>query len=195
MNISKISITFLPFSLLYKCKRNQISAFLTSPSVAGLFLLCGCLSEAVKGGSMNIAKYSLRLVKEENFEIIGKGDNTEKIYQICCKMNITTSPEEHVYVFMLSGTLEIIGVSEVGHGGISKCFVEVGNIFKRALLCNASSIILVHNHPSGGINPSEDDIDLTFVVQDVGEVLGILKKSQLFLIYITLKNAKRIWKY
>lgn len=79
-----------------------------------------------------------------------------------------------MYVLFLSNRLEIVGISEVAHGGVSEMYVDVSNIFKRALLCNAKNIILAHNHPSGGtIRPSNQDLALTERVRDAGNVIGI----------------------
>ena len=46
-------------------------------------------------------------------------------------------------------------------------------MFKRALLNNANSIIVAHNHPSGNPNPSQADIDITKRLQEAGKILDI----------------------
>jgi DNA repair protein RadC len=51
--------------------------------------------------------------------------------------------------------------------------VFIPEVFKPAILANASSVILVHNHPSGDTNPSETDILITKRLRDAGEILGI----------------------
>ena len=82
-------------------------------------------------------------------------------------------PEEHIFILLTDSALNVIGVSEVSHGGISGSYLDPSNIFKRALLANARSIIMVHNHPSGDTSPSDIDFDITRRVRDAGRKIGI----------------------
>ena len=47
------------------------------------------------------------------------------------------------------------------------------DIFRIALICNASGVILVHNHPSGNITPSKEDLEITDTLLKIGKVIGI----------------------
>lgn len=58
-------------------------------------------------------------------------------------------------------------------GGLHSALVHPREVFRTALLTNCNSVILVHNHPSGNPAPSKEDISLTDVLIDAGEVLGI----------------------
>lgn len=58
-------------------------------------------------------------------------------------------------------------------GAINYCPVSISDIFKAALLSNAANILLFHNHPSGDVTPSEDDIQVTKRVMEAGKLLGI----------------------
>lgn len=49
----------------------------------------------------------------------------------------------------------------------------IANVFKVAILSNAAFIILAHNHPSGDPEPSDEDIENTRRVKEIGEILGI----------------------
>ena len=60
-----------------------------------------------------------------------------------------------------------------GIGSVCSVPFAVDSVFKVALLQNASSIILCHNHPGGTLSPSQEDIDSTRVMIDIGRVLGI----------------------
>ena len=51
--------------------------------------------------------------------------------------------------------------------------VDIKNIFQVALLGNAASIIVAHNHPSGCVRPSMDDIELTEKIQHAGQLLQV----------------------
>ena len=58
-------------------------------------------------------------------------------------------------------------------GSLNSCIVHPREVFKPAILSNASSIILGHNHPSGVTTPSQEDINLTKRLQEAGTILGI----------------------
>ena len=58
-------------------------------------------------------------------------------------------------------------------GTSSQSPVGMPDVFKAAILSNSSAIVLVHNHPSGELTPSRDDIELTRRIKEAGEILGI----------------------
>ena len=66
-----------------------------------------------------------------------------------------------------------IGYAIIGIGGLSGTVVDPKIIFQHALLCNASALILSHNHPSGNLNPSEADKSITKKISNAGKVLEI----------------------
>ena len=80
---------------------------------------------------------------------------------------------EEFYVLCLSRQNHIIGWYRVSSGGVSGTVVDNKVIFSIALQCLASSIILVHNHPSGNRNPSYEDKILTNKISAVAKELGI----------------------
>ena len=81
--------------------------------------------------------------------------------------------EERTYIIALSTKGDVIGYIEHSKGTLNSSLVDVAGIFKFALLCNASSIILTHNHPSGSTTPSQEDIQVTRRVKDAGDLLGV----------------------
>jgi DNA repair protein RadC len=58
-------------------------------------------------------------------------------------------------------------------GQLSSCLVSPREVFTRALLDSANSIILVHNHPSGDCVPSREDIQITKQIQEAGKIIGV----------------------
>ena len=66
-----------------------------------------------------------------------------------------------------------IGYQVVGIGGIASCIVDIRVIMQSALLCNATSFILCHNHPSGELKASNADLDITQKLKDAGQVMTI----------------------
>ena len=80
---------------------------------------------------------------------------------------------EYCCVVNLDGSNHPINFNIVSIGDINHAYVPVQNVFKSAILSNASSIMLLHNHPSGSLNPSKDDIELTRRVIEAGTIMNI----------------------
>jgi DNA repair protein RadC len=82
-------------------------------------------------------------------------------------------PNEEFWMLILNRANKLISKEPVSKGGINATLVDARMIFKPAILQNASSIILAHNHPSGNLKPSEEDIKLTKKLKDAGKLLDI----------------------
>lgn len=80
---------------------------------------------------------------------------------------------EQLCIVCLSRSNNVIAYQFLATGGISGCFVDIKVIFQTALLANASSIILAHNHPSGNLKPSDQDHRLTKRICDLGKSLDM----------------------
>ncbi|GIP61111.1 JAB domain-containing protein [Paenibacillus woosongensis] len=68
---------------------------------------------------------------------------------------------------------EVVGAHHISRGTINAAIVSPREIFKAALMNNAVSIVLFHNHPSGHTHPSNEDIRMTENMVEAGKVLGI----------------------
>jgi DNA repair protein RadC len=75
---------------------------------------------------------------------------------------------ESFCLICLSRANEIVSYSFVSHGGTSATIVDPKMIMKLGLDNNASSLILAHNHPSGNLRPSRQDLDLTTRIKQLG---------------------------
>lgn len=82
-------------------------------------------------------------------------------------------PHEEFWVLLLNRANCIIGKERISSGGIAGTVVDPKLVFRRALEYSSSSIILSHNHPSGNLNPSKADIELTRRLKSAGESLDI----------------------
>ena len=89
------------------------------------------------------------------------------------RSEMETYDREHVMLVCLNVKNQPINVSTVAIGGLSGAGLRVADIYKTALLSNASRIMLAHNHPSGDPTPSRDDIEITKRIREAGELLGI----------------------
>lgn len=89
--------------------------------------------------------------------------------------------KEFFFVLFLNMANRLLGSMQVSEGGITGTVADIRNIFQGALLANATSIILSHNHPSGNLVPSEADKFLTRKLADAGNVLEIPVKDHLII--------------
>ncbi|OQX78497.1 MAG: hypothetical protein B6D61_05345 [Bacteroidetes bacterium 4484_249] len=80
---------------------------------------------------------------------------------------------ESFYILLLNRANKIIKEVLISEGGLSGTVVDPKKIFKIGLEHKASSIVLCHNHPSGNINPSGSDVDLTRRLKKAGEMLDL----------------------
>ncbi len=116
---------------------------------------------------------SCRLVKESSVEYQPIRCLTDILQVINTIDNLTTGSEEYVYILCMNTRGYIVGIHEVSHGDLNNAFVSPQAIFVRAILNNASAIILIHSHPSGNPNPSEEDRQATDRIRKCGDLLGI----------------------
>ncbi|WP_340075843.1 JAB domain-containing protein [Leptobacterium sp. I13] len=75
--------------------------------------------------------------------------------------NNTIEFQEEVKVLLLNRANRVLGIYDLSKGGVSGTVVDIKIVLSVALKCHASNIILVHNHPSGNLKPSSNDISLT----------------------------------
>ena len=82
-------------------------------------------------------------------------------------------PGEVFAILCLSTKHRVIAYHEVSRGTLDATLVHPREVFKAALLANAASIVLCHNHPSGEPTPSPDDLQLTRRLVGAGTLLGV----------------------
>jgi len=124
--------------------------------------------------SLHFQTYRLQLVRETPAE-----DPTASVLDGPTAVSRQLLPlldgldREHFVVLALDARNRPIGANTVSIGSLSASLVHPREIFKFAILANASRIILAHNHPSGDTAPSRDDIELTRRLVDAGTLIGI----------------------
>jgi DNA repair protein RadC len=88
-------------------------------------------------------------------------------------MRIHEEPEEYMYMLCMNTKNKVIGVFEISHGTVNSSLVSAREVFQKALMANAVSIIVMHNHPSGECDPSREDIEVTKRLIEAGKIVGI----------------------
>jgi len=81
--------------------------------------------------------------------------------------------QEQLRVVLLDTKNRVLGATLVYQGGLNAIVVRLADCFREAVRANAAAILLVHNHPSGDPEPSNDDVRITREAGQVGELLGI----------------------
>lgn len=123
-----------------------------------------------------MTKYRLELVKEEShkYEVETRISCPKDIYEVLTKVCRIQCNAEEVFILITLNIKNIVtGYFEVHRGTINTSLVHPREVFKRALLNNASNIMVAHNHPSGDPNPSKEDIQITERLKEAGNLLGI----------------------
>ncbi|HKM94330.1 MAG TPA: DNA repair protein RadC [Prolixibacteraceae bacterium] len=98
-----------------------------------------------------------QLAGTSNLQKITSSEDAFKIMSI----DLIELQHEEFWVIYLDRANNVIGKARVSQGGVSGTVIDIRIILKKALEKLASSIILVHNHPSGNLSPSKADIDIT----------------------------------
>jgi DNA repair protein RadC len=88
-------------------------------------------------------------------------------------MRIHEQPEEYMYMICMNVKNKVIGVFEISHGTANSSLVSPREVFQKALLANAVSIIVMHNHPSGDPTASREDIEVTKRLVEAGKIIGV----------------------
>ncbi len=89
----------------------------------------------------------------------------------------------------------VVGIEEVAIGCLDAAIVHPREVYKGALLANASGILIAHNHPSGNLEPSESDLKLTDRLYEAGELLGVGLLDHLIVGHGDYRSLRESWSY
>ncbi len=89
--------------------------------------------------------------------------------------------KEYFKVLFLNQANQVLGYTLISEGGITETSVDVRVILQAALLTNSVAIILAHNHPSGNLKPSRQDMEITKQVKDAARLMRITVTDHLIL--------------
>lgn len=89
------------------------------------------------------------------------------------KYQLWDKKQEYFYCLYVDSKKELLERKLLFMGTVNRSIVHPREVFKHAYLCSASGIICVHNHPSGDISPSKEDVRLTNSLVEIGKLNGI----------------------
>lgn len=134
---------------------------------------------------MRIVKYDTRLTEQQRVvlekeysvncpEVDRKITNPEKLMGLAkYHLRLHERSEEYLYMVCTNTKLIVTGIFELSHGSVNSSIMSVREILQKALLANAVSIFIMHNHPSGDPTPSNEDIQVTKRLVEAGELVGV----------------------
>lgn len=116
---------------------------------------------------------SVKMVKEKNLMVEKKKlGSPSEAYKITSEY-LEGADREHLVVLTLDTKNVVTSITTASVGSLNSSIVHPREIFKTAILSNAASIIIAHNHPSGDTTPSNEDINITQRIKEGGKLLGI----------------------
>jgi DNA repair protein RadC len=86
---------------------------------------------------------------------------------------VPNNSQEHFIAVYLGGGQDPIGYSVICSGLLTSCPIHPRELYQKAVLLGAHSVIVAHNHPSDGTEPSEADKQVTKQLSEAGKVIGI----------------------
>lgn len=98
--------------------------------------------------------------------------NSQESYKVLLPY-LSDLQTEEFWAIYLNQNNRILGKSKLSSGGINQSVVDVRILFKTALEHLATGIIIAHNHPSGNLKPSSEDLKITKQIAEAGKILNI----------------------
>lgn len=126
---------------------------------------------AGKNKVMEIVKVK-QVVMERPIEYQVKITSTKSAAQIGMT-EIGDEAQEVLLLVVLNSQNEINAIHRVFQGSLNSSVAQPREIFRSALLNNGARILIFHNHPSGNLEPSQEDLFFTDRIVEAGEILGI----------------------
>ena len=128
-----------------------------------------------------LAELKVTYEKKDNVRKVKIGNSTEVATYFKQIWPEDINYKECFMVLYLNRANNTIGYSVISKGGVSSTIADVRIIMQEALLCNASAIILAHNHPSGNMKASQSDIQLTNKINEACKIMEISLLDHLIL--------------
>jgi DNA repair protein RadC len=129
---------------------------------------------------LRLVRENLRLISElrVSYRAASRGTDARHIRSaedvanlLSCEM--APLVQEQLRTVLLDARNRVMDVVLVYQGNVSMVVTRMGELFRDAVIANASNVILVHNHPSGDASASPDDVSLTKQAAEAGRLLGI----------------------
>ena len=128
-----------------------------------------------------------RMHKKEPAVIV----SPSKVFEMCA--DIRSSRKEHLVVFYMNSGSKLISREVVSIGTLNESLLHPREVFEPAIRHSAAKILIAHNHPSGDVMPSPEDLVVTKRIRAAGELLGIELVDHIILTkgqYLSFRSQK-----
>ena len=112
-------------------------------------------------------------LKDSKLQVDGAAGVAKVFQDILALEDKVEQEKEHYYVMHLNIRSQVMMVELVTVGTLTSSLVHPRETFRRAVLAGSTSIIIAHNHPSGDVEPSDEDTKVTKLMFEAGQLLGI----------------------
>ena len=116
---------------------------------------------------------NVRLTKEQKIHILNSTDIYSVMQPVLLRENKIRRNQEHFWVIGLDNQNKILFVELIGLGRVNRVGANPPDVFRMAIYKLAVKLIMVHNHPSGNVIPSQEDKDITDRMLKVGKLINI----------------------
>ena len=123
--------------------------------------------------SKRVDVISIRMVKESSFLYPNRKVSSPEDARDLFQKFLEDMDKEYFIVACLNTKNEVNSIEIVSVGSLNSSIVHPREVFKSAILSNAASIIVCHNHPSEHTTPSKEDLSITERLIEVGIIIGI----------------------
>ncbi|MEX1138927.1 MAG: JAB domain-containing protein [Bacteroidota bacterium] len=117
--------------------------------------------------------YKVMLVQDSSVPVSNRYIRTPEDAAKIVNDYLEGADREHFVGLYLNSANALIAIHTVSVGTLNSSLVHPREVFKLALMVNAASVIVAHNHPSGNIEPSQEDLAVTKQLVEAGKILGV----------------------
>lgn len=129
------------------------------------------VSEVMQREDNSLYLKKIKVINYDEVEILNTPDNVVKLMTDVFEINKKIS--EEIFVIALTTDSKPLHFFRLNRGTVNNSLFDTRGLMISLLLANASTFVIVHNHPSGSITPSKPDIDITQKLNKAAELLGL----------------------
>ncbi len=137
----------------------------------------------------------IKVTGKDLIKIANSDDVFGIMQRVLLRENKLDREKEHFWLVGLNTANKMLFVELISIGGVKSTTVEPMNVFRMSILKGAVKVILVHNHPSGEVIPSDADLDLTDRLIQAGKIIDIEVIDHLIIsenTYMSFSNTGRM---
>ena len=124
---------------------------------------------------------NVKITKSQKIKVLNSADLYQIMQQVLLRENKIDRNKEHFWTVGLDHVHRILYIELICVGTSKSTIVEPMQVYRIAVQKAASKLILVHNHPSGEVRPSDEDLEITDRLIQVGNILGITVADHLII--------------